>query len=77
MTAAAILFSAAPAHADSFSYACKAKGKSSIVKINTANHPFKWGGKIYQIEDAPEAECPRIGWKVSGNGESFDFCTAT
>lgn len=74
--AAVIILSTAPTYADRYTYACKANGKRSVIRIDDTAHKLSWNGKTYVIRETT-TDCPRIGWKVSGNGKSFDFCVAT
>lgn len=63
------------ANADIFNYKCKANGKLLYAKIDTLANTFQWRGKTYKIVEQPE--CAKYGWRASGNGRSFDACTAT
>ena len=73
--AAILMLSTAPSHAFLFEYACKAQGKSLNIFIDTDASTFKWRGKTYQIRD--QESCAKSGWRVTRQGEAFDFCTAT
>jgi hypothetical protein len=75
-----VLTTAAPAASDPFLYACEIvvennRMETHIATIDEAKHTFFWRGKTYRIAMKPE--CGRYGWHVTGNGASFDFCTAT
>jgi hypothetical protein len=73
VTALALLFATA-AHASTFNYACKDRGKSYPLKVDDAKNTLEWKKIVYRIKTT---DCGRAGWHAEGNGTSFDFCTAT
>ena len=80
--AALLYLAAAPAaHADTYTYVCKTKGKSSALKVDEARHELTWRRKTYKITEleagGEKGSCPRFGWRAERQGEAFDFCTAT
>jgi hypothetical protein len=76
--ATAIAFTATQVHAETYTYACEIivdlRFETHLVKIDERKKTLKWRGKTYQITFNG---CGRYGWHVTGNGTSFDFCTAT
>ena len=70
---------ATQAHAEPFTYACEIvvdlRFETHLAKIDEQKNTFQWRGKTYRIVHQPE--CAKYGWHVTGNGTSFDFCTAT
>ena len=77
---ALLAFSATSATADIFTYSCKVQGKTFPLKIDSARRTFIWKGKTFNTTEllaGEQQDCPRFGWRVKGQGETFDFCTAT
>lgn len=64
-----------PAHAETYTYRCKAGGQALLLKIDDKRSELVWRGKIYKIK--VEDSCAKFGWRAERTGESFDFCTAT
>ncbi len=60
-------------------YACEIVAdlnyETHLAKVDEQRHTFQWRGKTYRIANQPE--CAKYGWRVTGNGAAFDFCTAT
>ena len=65
--------------AEAFTYACEIvvdlRFETHLAKIDEQKHTFQWRGKTYHLSSQPG--CAKYGWHVTGNGTSFDFCTAT
>jgi hypothetical protein len=84
ITAALIAFTAAPVHAQTYTYACEIGvgliPETHLAKVDEDKHTFQWRGKTYRITQQrfnPEPECARDGWHVTGHGTSFAFCLGT
>jgi hypothetical protein len=79
LIATVIGFTATQAHAEPFIYACEIvvdlRFETHLAKVDEQKHTFQWRGKTYRISNQPD--CAKYGWRVTGNGTSFNFCTAT
>lgn len=63
------------AHADTYNYTCKDRGKSHSLTVDDEQNTLTWKGTVYKIK--PQEDCGKMGWLAEKNGASFDFCTAT
>jgi hypothetical protein len=48
---------------------------ASTLQLDDTRNTLDWRGVTYKIRG--NADCGRYGWRVEGEGTSFDFCTAT
>lgn len=79
LLAATFALTATQARPDTFTYACEIvvnlRFETHLAKIDEQKHTFQWRGKTYRVTQ--QIACGKYGWHVTGNGTSFDFCTAT
>ncbi|WP_439401419.1 hypothetical protein ACNJYA_32885 [Bradyrhizobium sp. DASA03068] len=62
------------AHASTFNYVCKDRGKTYPLTVDDAKNTLTWKGTVYNID---ETDCGKAGWHAEKDGVGFDFCTAT
>jgi len=70
----ALVLGCSQAHASTFNYACKDRGKTHPLKVDDSANTLTWKGTVYKIT---ETDCGKAGWRAEKDGVSFDFCTAT
>jgi hypothetical protein len=58
-----------------YRYNCQSGNKTYQLWVNEGNKTLTWQGKNYRI--VRDLDCAKYGWKATGNGTSFRFCTAT
>lgn len=73
--AGALAFLLGSAHADTYTYDCKVRGKLYTLKVDDESNELSWRGKTYRIR--VQENCAKYGWKAQRPGETFDFCTST
>jgi hypothetical protein len=84
LTAVAIVLSiAAPAHADTFTYACKIEDGPRVhlysAVLDLTKHTITWRGKVYQnvkstLKDVDGEDCAK---DCFGNSKNIQMSTAT
>jgi hypothetical protein len=64
--------------ASTYRYNCKVDGKTYSLRVDDKSSSLEWRGIRYSITRAeiPD-ECAKFGWRATGKGKSFLFCTMT
>ena len=75
VTLVVAMFSITSAHAGTYNYICKNRGKPYPLKIDDNRNTLEWKGDIYKIKE--NRNCGKFGWHAEKDSTSFDFCTAT
>jgi hypothetical protein len=82
LLAAALVASAVPAYAETYTYICKVGSKSHPVTVTTPSFDklgggtLTWRGKTYRNVTANQDEC-KVEFQVDNKDASLILCTAT